>query len=299
MRAALICFVFSVIGVVTNAHAELHYLIVAGLGGEQRYQERFEAQAESMAQAALRSNGDDSNISLLIGHKASRESLIAELQRISEVITAKDQLAVFFIGHGTHDGEQYKFNLPGPDIDGETLASLLENIPATQQVVVNTTSASGAVLESWASEGRTLITATKSPGERNATRFGAYWAAALSSDEADINKNGAVTVREAFDFAATKVAESYESEGLLATEHPAIVGENSFALNLALLQERVLMTAELEILMDELDELERDVETLRQNRGGMDNDVYLDALQSLLLELALVQREIDDVRGIE
>ena len=103
MRAALICFVFSVIGVVTNAHAELHYLIVAGLGGEQRYQERFEAQAESMAQAALRSNGDDSNISLLIGHKASRESLIAELQRISEVITAKEKIEVIINGHSNHD----------------------------------------------------------------------------------------------------------------------------------------------------------------------------------------------------
>ncbi|GIT15413.1 MAG: hypothetical protein CM1200mP36_11690 [Gammaproteobacteria bacterium] len=46
-------------------------------------------------------------------------------------MTPTDTLAVFLIGHGTHDGEQYKYNLPGPDIDGETLASLMSAIPAS------------------------------------------------------------------------------------------------------------------------------------------------------------------------
>jgi hypothetical protein len=299
MRVAVIFFLVSTIGLISNAQAELYYLIVAGLGGEPRYAERFEAQAESMAQAARRSNGDDSRISLLKGDGAGRDSLTVELQRLSEVITSTDQLAVFLVGHGTHDGEQYKFNLPGPDIDGDTLFSLLQDIPASRQVVVNATSASGAVLESWLTEGRTLITATKSAGERNATRFGMYWTAALSSDEADINKNGAITVQEAFNFAASKVAGSYESDGLLATEHPALMGEASVTLNIALLEERIATTAELEVLMDRLDALEGEVNTLRQSREEMDSAAYLDELQDLLLGLALIQREIDDVRGIE
>ena len=252
-----------------------------------------------MAQAARRSNGDDSRVSLLKGEDASRDALTLELQRLSEVVTSTDQLAVFLIGHGTHDGEQYKFNLPGPDIDGEALFSLLQDIPASRQVVVNATSASGAVLESWLTEGRTLITATKSAGERNATRFGMYWTAALSSDEADINKNGAITVQEAFNFAASKVADSYENDGLLATEHPALVGEMSATLNVALLEERVATTVEIKVLMDQLNVLEGEIEMLRQSREGMDSAIYFDELQDVLLELALVQREIDAVRGIE
>ena len=299
MRAALIFVLVSTTSLISSAQAELYYLIAAGLGGEPRYAERFEAQAELMAQAARRSSGDDSRVSLLKGDDASRDSLTVELQRLSEVVTLTDQLAVFLIGHGTYDGEQYKFNLPGPDIDGETLSSLLQNIPASRQVVVNATSASGAVLESWLTEGRTLITATKSAGERNATRFSKYWIAALSSDEADINKNGAITVQEAFDFTASKVADSYENEGLLATEHPALVGETSSTLNVAFLGERIATTAEIKILMEQLNVLDSELEMLRQRREEMDIAVYFDELQNVLLELALVQREIDTVRGIE
>ena len=44
------------------------------------------------------------------------------------------------IGHGTFDGTDYKFNLPGPDITGAELAALLDRIPATRQLVVNMTS---------------------------------------------------------------------------------------------------------------------------------------------------------------
>ena len=299
MRAALTCFFVTTFCLTSSAKAELYYLIVAGLGGEPRYEERFELQVESMVQAARRSNGDDSRISLLKGDSANRDALILELQRLSEVVMSTDQLAVFLVGHGTHDGEQYKFNLPGPDIDGEMLSSLLKDIPASRQVVVNATSASGAVLDSWLTEGRTLITATKSAGERNATRFGMYWSAALSSNEADINKNGAITVQEAFDFAASKVADSYESEGLLATEHPALVGEMSATLNVSLLEERIATTAELEVLMDQLNALEGEIGALRQSRENMDSVVYFDELQGLLLELALVQREIDEIRGID
>ncbi len=297
MRAATICLFLSAMSLVGSARAELYYLIVGGLGGELRYAERFEAQAESLAQAAQRSLGDDSRVSLLSGEGASRDLLTSELTRLAEVMTPTDTLAVFLIGHGTHDGEQYKYNLPGPDIDGETLASLMSAIPASRQLVVNATSASGAVLESWLSEGRTLITATRTGGERNATRFGEHWTAALSSDEADANKNGAITIQEAFDFTARMVADSYESEGTLATEHPQLVGETTSSFNVALLEERVATTEELEGLLAQLDVLEGEVEVLRQRREQMDNDLYLEGLQALLLELALVQREIDDVRS--
>ncbi len=300
MRGASICLLLSTIGLVTNARAELYYLVVGGLGGEPRYAERFAAQAESLAQAAQRSLGDDdSRVSLLNGDSASRDALTAELQRLAEVTTPADSLAVFLIGHGTHDGAEYKYNLPGPDIDGETLGALLGDVPASRQVVVNATSASGAVLESWLSEGRTLITATKTGGERNATRFSEYWTAALSSDEADANKNGAITAQEAFDFTARMVADSYESEGKLATEHPQLVGEAAGTFNVALLEDRIATTEELERLLGELDALEGEVEALRQRREELDGEAYLDELQGLLLELALVQREIDDARSAE
>ncbi len=281
------------------AHAELYYLIVGGLGGQVSYEERFLAQTESMAAAARRTLGDDSRVSVLSGDAASRDALTAELARLAEVTTATDSVAIFLLGHGSYDDEFYKFNLPGPDIDGETFAELLAAIPAGKQLVVNTTSASGAVLAGWSGDGRTLITATKSGGERIATRFGEHWAAALSSDEADVNKNGAITAQEAFDYAARKVSDSYEGAGTLATEHPQLVGDAAGSFNVALLEARIATTAELEILIGEMGVLEEEIDLLRLRRSEMDNDVYLSELQSVLLELALVQREIDQIRSSE
>ncbi|MFL2546072.1 MAG: hypothetical protein ACJ0SL_01720 [Candidatus Rariloculaceae bacterium] len=295
--AALLAFGLLLFG--SYAQAELYYLIVGGLGGQQSYEERFVAQTESLARAASRTLGEDSRVAVLSGEAASREALTAELIRLAEETSAADSLAIFLLGHGSYDGEVYKYNLPGPDIDGDTFAELLSAIPAGKQLVVNATSASGAVLETWAGDGRVLITATRTGGERNAPRFGEHWAVALSSDEADENKNGAITAQEAFAFTERKVADGYESAGTIATEHPQLVGETDSVFNVALLEARLATTAELEVLIGELGDLEESIDELRAQRESMDNDEYLAQLQELLLELALVQREIDEIRSAE
>ncbi|HSG64950.1 MAG TPA: hypothetical protein VLD39_08115, partial [Gammaproteobacteria bacterium] len=232
----------------------------------------------------------------LSGDEATSDAVTGALEQLAATVAEGDTVAVFLIGHGSFDGEQYKLNLPGPDIDGNTLRDLFAAVPAKQQVIVNATSASGAVLEPWTADGRTLITATKSGGERNATRFAEQWALALASDEADANKNGAITVQEAFDFASRKIADSFEGAGLLATEHAEIAGDAARNVNIALLSERIATTDQLRGLLDRLEGLEGEVAVLRGRRAEMDNDVYLDQLQDLLLELALVQREIDAAR---
>lgn len=281
----------------TPAGAETYYVIVSGLGGQPSYEERFAEEARSLAQSASRTLGGDERVTLLSGEDATRDAVTAALERLASTVEASDAVAVFLIGHGSFDGEQYKLNLPGPDLDGETLGELFAALPAQQQLIVNTTSASGAILQSWAADGRTLITATKSGGERNATRFAEQWAAALASDEADADKNGAITVQEAYDFASRKVADSFEGAGLLATEHSEIAGEDALGFNVALLSERIATTEELRGLMEQLESLEGQIDALRARRGEMENDAYLDQLQSLLLELALVEREIDEARA--
>ena len=52
------------------------------------------------------------------------------------------------IGHGSYDGVEYKFNIPGPDLTGAEIASMLDHVPATRQLVVVTTSSSGGSIES-------------------------------------------------------------------------------------------------------------------------------------------------------
>src|SRR6185295_9194672 len=95
-------------------------------------------------------------------------------------------------------------------------------IKAGRQLVVNTTSCSGAFLAALQAENRVLISATKSGTERNATVFARYWLAALQDAAADTDKNETITAKEAFQFAEQKTKAFYETQKRLATEHPQL-----------------------------------------------------------------------------
>jgi hypothetical protein len=275
------------------ARAELYYLIIGGIGGAPNYAERFADDAVKMESAAERTLGGKERIEVLSGDEATRDAVRTALGNLAEATTPSDRLAVFLIGHGSYDGTEYKFNLHGEDITGTELGDLLAAVPARSQLVVNATSASGAVLEPWSAEGRTVITATRSGAERNATRFAEQWANALSSDEADLNKNGSISAQEAFDYASRLVAESFESDGALATEHPELRGDSASAFEVSRLTARETGTPEVEALRAQLDAKEEEIAALRLRRDELGDD-YLPQLQALLVELALLQEQIDE-----
>jgi hypothetical protein len=282
----------ALLGLAPAARAELYYVIVGGLGGNPEYEEAFAAHARKLGEAAERTLGGDARVSVLVGSEATREALRARLTDLAGRTKQSDRLAVFLVGHGSYDGTQYKLNLPGPDIDGAELGQLLGAVPARTQLVVNATSASGAVLEDWATASRAVITATRSGAERNATRFAEYFAASLSADDADVNKNGMITAQEAFDYAARRVADSYDSEGTLATEHPQLKGENAGNFEIARLRPITAETPELAGLNAERAALEERIAELRLRREELGQD-YLPRLEALLVELARVQERID------
>ncbi len=277
------------------AHGASHYLIVGGLGGEPEYAASFSRQAEALAAAARASVAAAENVYVLAGDAATSEAIETAFAELAQSTDAGDSVAVFLLGHGSYDGEQYKFNVPGRDIDGARFAELFSELAAGELLVVNTTSASGAVLEDWAGEGRTLITATRSGAERNATRFGEHWARALSSDAADLNKNGIITAQEAFEFTQRSVADSYDEDDALATEHPQLAGDGAERFAAARLVPRATATPVQRELTSELDALEEQIAELRLQRDSMPEDEYLNQLQALLVELATARRELDAV----
>jgi hypothetical protein len=286
------------LGAAAPAQAELYYLIVGGLGGEPTYDEQFEKDTAALASVARRTTAQ-SRVMLLQGEGATREAVVNGLESLRTRAKAADNVVVMLVGHGSYDGETYKFNLPGPDIDGEEIAKLLSAVPARAQLVVNATSASGAVLEKWAADGRTLITATRSGFERNATRFAQHFAAALAAGSADINKNGAITAQEAFDYASRAVADSFEKDGALATEHPQIAGGAAARFTVARLgsagpaEPAAAANPAVAALVTQREELDSQIESLRARRESMASDVYLAELQKLLVQLAEVQAKID------
>ena len=91
--------------------------------------------------------------------------------------------------------------------------------------VVHTGSASGGFVAPLSGPNRIIVAATRTARERNATEFPGYFVEAVAGDGADLDKDGAVSLLEAFIYARQEVARHYEEENELLTEH-AVLDDN-------------------------------------------------------------------------
>ncbi|HEY7790149.1 MAG TPA: hypothetical protein VIC33_06540, partial [Vicinamibacterales bacterium] len=124
------------------AHAATFYVTVAGLGGEPDYVQEFTSEATELDKL-LKASGPDNHVQTLTGNQATRAHVEEVLAQVAREAKPEDAFVLTLIGHGSFDGVEYKFNLPGPDISAAQLAALCDRIAATRQLVVNTTSCSG------------------------------------------------------------------------------------------------------------------------------------------------------------
>jgi hypothetical protein len=288
-----------------------YYLTIAGLGGTPEYETQFTRWASDLDRE-LHANGANAQSVVLSGNGATRQQVQQTLSRLASAIRPDDAFALFLIGHGTFDGTDYKFNLPGPDITASELAALLNRIPARRQLVVNMTSCSGASLASLARKNRIVITATKSGTEKNATVFARYWVDALRDPAADADKNGTVSALEAFRYAERKTAAYFESEKLLATEHPMMSdtgttngvrdprpenGQGLLAAAFPVMRPQTetpkSVAPEKQRLLTRKEDLEAKIDRLKYQKAAMSAEEYKQQLTTLLLELARTQAEID------
>ena len=115
-------------------------------------------------------------------------------------------------------------NLRGPDISSAELAGVLTNCPRPV-AIVQCASASGPFLPALSAPGRVVIVATRSGNEVNATRFGGYLAQAVVDPAADLDKDGQISLLEAFLMASRQADRFYREDGRLATEH-ALIDDN-------------------------------------------------------------------------
>jgi len=269
------------------------YVTVAGLGGEPEYEERFAAWARDI-DTTLRA-APEAHVETLYGPAATRTAVRRAIENAGRQAVPQDSFVLMLVGHGTFDGSDYRFNLPGPDITASELAAFADRVPASRQLVVNMTSASGACLDSLRRPNRVVIAATKSGTEKNATVFARYWVEALRDPAADSDKNEVVSAQEAFRFAAEKTAKFYESQKRLATEHARIEGElaNTFGLVRFGEASAAMKDPAKRRLMARREELEVQIDRLKLQKAAMEGEEYRKQLTALLLDLAKTQAELD------
>jgi hypothetical protein len=185
---------------------------------------------------------------------------------------------------------------------------LLKPIPG-KTVVVNSTAASFPFLEHLAGPRRVVITATDSVAQRFDTVFPEYFIRALTDAAADLDKNGRVSVWEAFTAASLGVRRYYTQRGQLATERALIdddgdgVGreaggegkDGSASSRLYLDPDVVGAPPTDEALLQLLQKrtaLQIEVDDLKQRRQLMTPDEYYKEFEKLMLDLARVSRDI-------
>jgi hypothetical protein len=310
--ALLIGFCFACVGLSPRAaRAAPYYVTIAGLGGEPDYEQRFTALAKELDKI-FKAASSDAHVYTFTGGDATKAKLTETLGQIARDAKADDEFTLVLIGHGSYDGEDYKFNLPGPDISGEEIAVLCDRIPAKRQLIVNTTSASGGSIGALQRNGRIIIAATKTGTEKNATVFARYWVEALGDASTDVDKNEMVSALEAFQYADRKTVAFYESQKRLATEHAVIEdtgkkeavraastenGEGLLAANFVLLRlgatQKAANDPAKRALLEKKEELERKVDTLKYQKAAMPVEDYKRQLSDALLELARTQAELD------
>jgi hypothetical protein len=207
--------------------------------------------------------------------------------------------------------------LRGPDVTDVELAAWLA--PQKRQLaIIDCTSASGPFINRLSGDSRIVITATKSGHETNYARFGQYMSEAIGDQRSDIDKDGQVSLLEAFLTAANRVDEYYRSRGQLATEH-ALIDDNGDRLGTPAnwfrgvrATQRAKDGAQLDGLRahqlhlipsdhereitgevrDRRNQLERSIAALRDRKGKLKEDEYYERLEELMVDLARLYRDM-------
>ena len=299
------------------ACAETTVVVLVGAEGTLEYGREFAVWADRWRVAAENAGAKF----IEVGRDASADRTDRDrLRQIleDEPVDGADELWLVLIGHGTFDGRVARFNLRGSDLTDAELATLLARL-RRPTVVIDCSSSSGPFINRLSAAGRVVIAATRSGNEQNFARFGDYFSAAIADLTVDYDRDGQVSLLEAFLAASRRVAEFYRTEARLATEH-ALLDDNGDGLGTpgdwfrglraskrakdgATLdghraRQLVLARSDREQripadLRAERDRLELGVAELRDRKDQTPEEEYFRNLELLLVELAQLQERVD------
>lgn len=300
-------FAALLIAATTSLPAQTQLVVVSGLGGEPRYTQAFGQLAGALAKGAAERAGLPDSAITWLGENGSpkspwyrgvstRENLERVFDRLST--GGNEPVVVILIGHGSGEGAETRVSLPGPDMTAADFARALARFGTRPVAFLNLASASGDMLELLAAPSRVVMTATKSAFERNESQFARYFVDALALDGADTDKDGRVSLLEAFKFAETETKRYYENDSRLATEHAQIADAGMLAGRFFLSSGAAgagPASGRLAALYKERNALDEQIQALRARKASMKADAYETELEKLLLALAEKSREIRDL----
>ncbi len=290
-----------------------HLLVITGLSGDPAFRATFASQGGSMIDAATgwgisrdRAGWLAEEAAIDPGRstgRSTREAIDSAFAVLAQRSAPGDVVMVMLIGHGSGDGATSRIGLPGPDPTAADYASWMGKLAGRRVVFVVAASGSGDFLPVVKGAGRVVITATKSSVERNESVFATHFVHGMVSRDADADKDGRVTIQEAFDYANREVEKVYTADRRLRTEHAQLDDTGGgatagvLARRLAFGSGAVDTDPRVVALLAERRELESQVEGLRRRRDEMNAAQYERELEDLLVAIAERTRAIRAIRG--
>jgi hypothetical protein len=326
VRTGLLAAILAGLTALPASAQQTRALIVAGLGGTAEYRQEFHRLALRLDSALTHRLGvPAADVTVLEESPApapdrqearsTKANVLSALAAMARAAGPDDDILLVLIGHGTSEGDDVRFNLPGPDLTPAELATALAAFKTQKVAVVNTASASGGFVAPLAAPNRVVVAATATARERNATVFPRYFVDALDGSDADFDKDGQVSILEAFQYATEEVARHYKEENELQVEH-AVLDDNgdatgsrapaadsadgklaaTFRLGVphGTAATAVPATADsvLASLYAERTGIQKKIDELRARKASLPPGQYEEQLENLLVELALKDREI-------
>jgi hypothetical protein len=205
------------------ASASTSVLLIVGAPGQPEFGSNFVKQAERWQSTCTVAQAKSTTIGLASADTTNDYETLRGFLETEQKISA-EPLWIVMIGHGTFDGKDARFNLRGPDVSATEMATWLQPFKRPMAIII-TASSSAPFLNRLSATNRVIITATRSGHEQNYTRFGQYFAETLTNTQADLDKDGQVSLLEAFLLASRQTAEFYKAEERISTEH-ALIDDN-------------------------------------------------------------------------
>jgi len=199
---------------------QAYALIVAGEGSEPNFTENYRDWTVRLQKTLTADCGIPAAFVRVLMEKkelapeiasdiSTRENVLKTFKDLKSKVKRGDQFLLVYIGHGTAQNKIGKLCLPGPDITSDETAELLNQLPNREVVLINSACCSDSFVDKCSLPGRAIITATNNSGEGNETYLMEFLLKAYENRAADKDKNGAVDLLEAFNYAATECPKWY------------------------------------------------------------------------------------------
>ena len=275
---------------------QTHVLIITGLSGEPQFAKSFKETTAALSDAAKQKWGVADSSLIVLGEdpaldpahvrgKSTKEEVAKAFLTLSKRVQPGDIVFVFLNGHGSGEGAQSRVNLPGADATAAEYNTWISGFTKQTLVFVLAGSGGGDFLQVLAAPNRVIVSATRTALERNETIFAGPFVKGLTTAEADANKDGRVSVIEAFAYAKKEVARVYEADNRMLTEH-ATVSDSTAARTVAFGGAQASANPKVIALVAERQALESQVATLREKKASMSQTAYENELEKLLIAIA-------------